>query len=171
MKINSKINIDTKELEKLIKAFKDEKLVKVGILGGSKKEGKTMASIGIIQEYGSIINNIPKRSFIKEPLVAHLKDFVFKHIPTIGKSLFIDKDVLKAYNVLGLIAVDIIQISFQNKNDGKWKANSPLTINGGWIKNKRTGKPVFIKGKGVDNPLILTGDLVRSITYKIIEKK
>jgi len=46
--------------------------------------------------------------------------------------------------------------------------NSPVTVHGGWIRRKgmRAGYPV--PGKGFDKPLVDTGELYRSFTYRII---
>lgn len=170
MKVNCKVNTDTKELDKLIKNFKDTKYVKVGILGGQKQDGVSLAFIGLIQELGSVINNIPARSFLKEPITSHLKEEIVKYKDKIKQYLFIEKDMTATYNLLGTIGVRISIGSFKNKNDGKWDKNSPITINGGWMRNKSTGQYIYVKGKGTDNPLIHTGELSRSITYQLIDK-
>jgi hypothetical protein len=48
--------------------------------------------------------------------------------------------------------------------------NSYVTVHGGWIRNKISGKPVYIEGKGKNQPLVDNGDLLRSITYQVIGK-
>lgn len=171
MKFDVKIEQDTKELDKLIANFKDTKIVNVGIIGGEQKDEISLASIGAVQELGSVINNIPRRSFIKEPLLAHLSKKIKRQKEKLKQYLFIDKRLDEAYNLMGNTAVDIIIRSFRNKNNGKWAPNAPITINGGWMKNKKSGKLVYIKGKDKDNPLIDTGRLRRSITYELIDKK
>lgn len=171
MKFDVKIKQDTKELDKLIANFKDTKIVNVGIIGGEQQDGISLASIGAVQELGSVVNNIPRRSFIKEPLLAHLSEKIKRQKEKLKQYLFIDKRLDEAYNLMGNTAVDIIIRSFRNKNDGKWVPNAPITINGGWMKNKKTGKLIKIKGKDKDNPLIDTGRLRRSITYELIDKK
>ena len=171
MKFDVKIEQDTDELDKLIQNFRDTKIVNVGIIGGEQQDGMPMASIGMVQEFGSVVNNIPKRSFIKEPLLAHLSEKIKSEKDKLKQYLFIDKRLDEAYNLMGNTAVDIIIRSFRNKNNGKWAPNAPITINGGWMKNKKTGKLIYIKGKDKDNPLIDTGRLRRSITYELIDKK
>ena len=155
MKFDVKIKQDIKELDKLIANFKDIKIVNVGIIGGEQQDGIPMASIGMVQEFGSVVNNISKRSFIKEPLLAHLSEKIKRQKEKLKQYLFIDKRLDEAYNLMGNTAKSIIISSFKNKNDGQWAPNAPSTI----------------KKKGVDNPLIDTGRLRRSITYELIDKK
>lgn len=171
MKFDVKIKQDTKELDKLIQTFKDTKIINVGVISGEQQDGISLASIGSVQELGSVVNNIPRRSFIKEPLLAHLSEKIKSQKEKLKQYLFIDKRIDEAYNLMGNTAVEIITQSFRNKNDGKWAPNAPITINGGWMKNKKTGKLIYIKGKDKDNPLIDTGRLRRSITYELIDKK
>jgi hypothetical protein len=53
--------------------------------------------------------------------------------------------------------------------DNGWAPNAPITIHGGWMLNKVTGKPIYIKGKHSERPLIDTGSLrqsIKAIYYK-----
>mgnify|MGYP004547983203 CR=1 FL=1 len=159
-----KTDLDIKGLNNLLSGLKQELKVKVGVLGGKEKKRKgeeeapTLAFVGQIQEFGSVSKKIPKRSFIREPLQKHLKKKVEQNKDKIKKAIFDNVnnkvDVKKAYELLGIIAQSIIQESFHNKNDGKWPRNKPSTI----------------ARKGFDNPLIDTGRLSKSITYKVVKK-
>lgn len=171
MKFDVKIEQDTKELDKLIANFKDTKIVNVGIIGGEQQDEISLASIGAVQEFGSVVNNIPRRSFIKEPLLAHLSEKIKRQKEKLKQYLFIDKRLDEAYNLMGNTALEIITHSFKNKNDGQWDPNAPITINGGWMKNKVNGKLIKIKGKKKDNPLINEGRLRNSIKFELIDKK
>ena len=53
---------------------------------------------------------------------------------------------------------------FFTDEDNNWQPNSPITIYGGWMRNKVSGKPIYIKGKGSDKPLIDTGSLRSSVS-------
>ena len=53
---------------------------------------------------------------------------------------------------------------------GHLAANAPITVSGGWMRNHKSGKPVFIHGKGGATPLLDTGQLVNAFGYKIKEK-
>jgi hypothetical protein len=45
--------------------------------------------------------------------------------------------------------------------------NAPLTVQGGWIRNFVSGRPVHVEGKGFDKPLYDTGELYSSFDYEI----
>ena len=163
------INIDITKLDKLIKNTKylNEHIVKVGVLGGNYKQNKqhknkinkkpkisnkskTIASIGLIQELGSITLKIPARSFIKEPLNDNLTKKI-KELSNINNKLYrlLLNNPNKLLDVLGLMGKNIIQDSFIH-ND--WLPNSPITI-----QKKKSSKP-----------LIDTGLLRKSIDYEVI---
>ena len=52
---------------------------------------------------------------------------------------------------------------------GTWKENAPITIHGGWMHNKKTGKLFYVKGKKSSRPLVDTGNMVQSIHTGIIK--
>ena len=148
------ININTTKLDKLFKNTKylNKHIVKVGVLDGSydNKNNKTIASIGLIQELGSITLKIPARSFIKEPLNDNLTKKI-KELSNINNKLYrlLLNNPNKLLDVLGLMGKNIIQDSFIH-ND--WLPNSPITI-----QKKKSSKP-----------LIDTGLLRKSIDYEVI---
>ena len=47
--------------------------------------------------------------------------------------------------------------------------NSPVTVNGGWIWNRKARKGVYVPGKGFDKPLVDTGALYDAFNYEIGE--
>lgn len=155
------IKFDDGELKKLTKLFKNMNyVVKVGILGGKyvetddNKTPQTVALVGMVQEFGSIKNNIPERSFIRKPLKRHLQQEIEKS-RTLKEAIFNTRESYKAkYNILGVIAQNIITDSFKNLGDGNWIPNAPATI----------------KRKGSSQPLIDTGRLRKSITYEILKQ-
>ena len=48
-------------------------------------------------------------------------------------------------------------------------ANSPVTVNGGWIYNRKAHKAVYVPGKGKNKPLFDTGALYAAFDYEIEE--
>lgn len=48
--------------------------------------------------------------------------------------------------------------------------NAPITLSGGWMRNRKSGKPVHITGKSGALPLYDTGQLVAAFGYKIKDK-
>lgn len=72
------------------------------------------------------------------------------------------EQVVKA---LGISAKDETKATIANFGE---PANAPITVNGGWMRNRITGKPFYVEGKGKNQPLVDNGDLLRSITYQVI---
>ena len=48
--------------------------------------------------------------------------------------------------------------------------NAPLTVEGGWIRNFSSQKPVHVEGKGFSKPLYDTGELYDDFDYEITER-
>jgi hypothetical protein len=162
------IKIDLSKLEKFAKDLKDltKKQVKVGILNSKVNDkGVTLAGIGAVMELGSVINKTPARSFLKAPIENNFYNKL--------KDLKLDLNNIKnIHDELGKRAVETIKQSFDNASDGKnkWVANAEITINGGWMRNKKSGKVFYVKGKGTGkNPLTNTGNLKNSIEYEVKE--
>ncbi len=161
MQNNIKIEVDDKNLKKFRESLdKLDYVVKVGILGGkydNAEGGKfppTIATVGLIQEFGSIKRNIPERSFIRKPLKNHLKEELNKS-KTFNKVIFNESaSPIDKYNILGAIAQNIIIDSFENLGDGTWAPNAPSTI----------------RQKGSSHPLIDTGRLRKSITFELVKQ-
>ena len=47
--------------------------------------------------------------------------------------------------------------------------NSPLTVEGGWMYNRKARKAVYVKGKGFNKPLFDTGTLYDAFGYEVEE--
>ncbi len=174
-KINFKFtDNDLKGLKNLQESLKKMENIqaRVGVFGGKYPQtGESIASVAYLHEFGdstprsfkykgqniTIKNGIPTRSFLRVPLNKK------------RKKIIIDKDFMKAYIAVSLMqgkpekpiklmatnAYDVIQEAFATKGFGKWLPN----------KNHE-----YIKLKGSTTPLIDTGLLRSSITYKIEEK-
>lgn len=133
--------------------------VKIGILGGDdarQGEGAPLgnAGIGVIQEFGSISNGIPPRSFLRMPLETK-KDRLEATFEKAGvKQKLLEGDAKGALQSLGFVAEQIIDDAFKSHGFGKWAPNAPSTI----------------AKKGSSKPLIDTSQLRRSITSKVQEK-
>jgi hypothetical protein len=54
--------------------------------------------------------------------------------------------------------------------DGGFIENAPITIEGGWMKNKKSGKPFYVEGKKSAQPLIDSGRMRQSVNFVIQEK-
>lgn len=153
------IKLDRKKLDNLLKISKDVYKVKVGVINGGGEKAPdgnlTVAGYGYINEVGSIINNIPQRSFIRSPLSLKLKQEMLRLKETYAKLFFKEQKIKEAYNILGLSCKGIILDAFSTSNGGAWAPNSAFTI----------------KKKGSSKPLIDTGRLRKSIDFKVIKNK
>lgn len=104
----------------------------------------TNAEIGMVHEYGSKSRNIPKRSWLKMPLITQ-SDKLFGE----AKQLLHDmcnENIEKQYKLLGASAEAIIQRAFATSGFGSWK------------------KPKYRDGK----PLVDTSQLRNSVTSAVV---
>lgn len=151
-----RVFFEDKKLKKLINVVKDidKKKVRVGVLGGDYEDGTNIAFIAMVHEMGSVVRNIPSRSFIKSPLETHLKDRLKEINEILDKVLKLEFNVNKAFHFLGITGKNICLDSFKTKGDGTWV---PL-------------KEQTIKRKKSSSPLIDTGRLRKSINYDLVNK-
>ena len=142
-----------KAYENQIKTFK-KSVIKIGLpekVANNPHDDSvlTVAQVGRIHEYGVPEKNIPKRSFIREPIIdnqKNIKKLIKKKFEEVSQNR---TSSLKALNQLGLYGQGLSQKSFTNNN---WDSLNPATIK---AKN------------GKSNPLINTGQLRQSITYSV----
>ena len=133
-----------KELEKLAKSLRGPDLVKVGLPKGSNDypDGTSVIMVGTVHEFGSPAKNIPQRSYLRSTVENNKRLY---------KSMFkkladrIIKDKITKKEALGLIGLQV-------QTDVRQKITD--------IKD-----PALKSRDG--NPLIDTGHLRQSITYKV----
>lgn len=172
------IKADLSELQKIVKDMGHNFYTRVGIIGanaskhhkvaetktlksGKKKRVKTkevgdmtMSEIGIIQEFGSMANNIPPRSFLRMPLEEKKRDIIrFLSSPPI-RAMISKGEIKRAFDALGAEALGIILDAFATRGFGHWADNSQRTID----------------KKLSDSPLIDIGELRKSITWDVKQK-
>ena len=132
--------------------------VSIGVFGGahsitSKSGGKrsiTMPDLAAIHEYGSQSRNIPERSFLRASIQLNRSKYG-KFLVSEVKSLLLGRTTtLKIKQILGMQAAADVQMFMVN---GKF---APL-------------KAKTIKRKGSSKPLIDTGQLRQSITYRVVD--
>ena len=121
------------------------------------------AQILQLMEYGSPINNIPKRELLA-PVVNKYSVQISAALEKIISAL-LQNNTGQADILMQRLALRVENWckKFFTDEDNNWEPNAPITIYGGWMRNKVTGKPIYIKGKGSDRPLIDTGALRQSI--------
>ncbi len=179
---NAYVKSDTTLMDNLLKGIEMKLAARVGILGASgrnrvvrqdgetfkafqkrlrhflksdkaKGDSPTNADIGLAHEVGVKSRNLPRRSWLKEPLEDHLS----QHFAKLGK-VAIEKMLFANYQIayaqLGVIGEIIVQKGFETGGYGKWK---PL-------------KAATIAAKGSDAILIDTAQLRRSVTSEVVKK-
>lgn len=155
-----KANLDG--LNKLVKTLKEDYFVRVGIIGTQAKtehedSSLTNAEIGTFHEFGT--ETLPRRSFLEDPLREKLnfKNAAFRKATTkeAWKQIVNKGNQKKFMHHLGSYALQVIADAFETQD---WQ---PLTES--YVKQKeRQGLST--------NILTATGQLRRSISYKVLEK-
>lgn len=131
---------------------------------GNPKPTYNNAQILQLMELGSPINNIPRRELLG-PVLKKYENQILESLQQVIEAL-LDNNESKADMLMEKLALRVQNWckQFFTDSDNNWQPNSPITIYGGWMRNKVTGKPIYIKGKGSDKPLIDTGALRQSIS-------
>lgn len=150
------VKINTGGMDKFAEQLKNAYVV-VGVMG-SKDEKGSITEYAYAHEFGSIKNNLPRRSFLKDPLEKHLPKGVKRIKKTLTK-LIVEGRIDEALEILGMKGVEIVKKAFQTSNDGEWKELAPATIRA-MSKKRRKGWKILVD----------TGDLVGSITSKVIKE-
>ena len=137
-----------------------------GVIKRGSKKGQpkkiTIAEEAFYNCMGVPEMNIPPRDY-QTRTVNENKETWKKY----AKKALKTQSTLKVVKALGISAKDETKATIANFGE---PGNAYVTIHGGWIRNKVSGKMVYIEGKGKDQPLVDNGDLLRSITYQIVGK-
>lgn len=167
------MKIDLSGIEKMLKGMKREftdgpKGAKAGYLSGDK--GKIaqadtnppdVSQIAIWNEFGTYATDYRPRPFMREAQrTANVR------CEKVVKALLDDGTDMET--VTKQIAQLLSEEMKRSIRHGNWDPNSPITINGGWMRNKKSGKLFYVKGKKSSHPLIDTGNMVQSIHTAII---
>jgi phage gpG-like protein len=132
--------------------------VSIGVFGGahsitSKSGGKrsiTMPDLAAIHEYGAPSRKIPERSFLRASITLNQGKYGKYLLGEVKDLLLLRTTPTKIKQVLGMQAAADVQMFMVN---GKF---APL-------------KAKTIKRKGSSKPLIDTGQLRQSITYRVVD--
>jgi phage gpG-like protein len=131
--------------------------VKVGIFGSklSRTEpGANNPTIGAVHEFGSVSKGIPRRSFLRVPIIEYLPPAMVALGADHWEQLIFANGFMAALAQLGVLAVSVVQDAFATGGYGKWAALKRATI--------RRKKSSAI--------LIDTGQLRRSVHFKVFAK-
>lgn len=185
-RLANKVKFEMDNLTKLLRSLKqdDNKIIRVGIIGSKAKSdhgGLTNAELGTFHEFGGKGGKRPpRRSFLAEPLSMKLNISKDKGLKKSAfKNLFKKNKADTFLADLGAKAVQIVEGAFLTAGYGTWKPLAAATW-ASWEKKKgikgwQTGNIArFRKGLRMSldrTPLIDTGKLKGSISFKVIKKK
>lgn len=171
MRKQTVISVNLDGLNKLTKDCKNTH-ARVGVLAGNniRPGGDDVSNydLALIHEFGTLDDRTPARSFLRMPIESHGKELV-KFAEKNSDLLLKDGNVLAFFNKLGAWGRGIILQAFATGGFGKWSPKAEITLNGGWM--NRNGKSFFVKGNpGKTSPLIVSGELERSISWDVQQK-
>ena len=156
-----------KKVNQCVAWMKSHKL-NIGLTSKAPARSKWLFSI---HENGSPIKGIPARPALRPALMSATFTKLYKDYMRTAYDCAMDgnlEGVKAAYNTLGMLGVYAIQ----NRIDSHIPPpNSPITLHGGWMRDKVSGKPIHVKGKSGDTPLVDTGQYRNSFAYEIVYKK
>jgi len=150
---SGKVKVDDKkwrELRKRLEAMGADKAhVRVGVLSDDSHGDIGMIELAAIHEFGSEAAGIPERSFIRRTFRDRKEELTqLLHVLT-HKIVTNKMTILQALNTLGLWGANAVKQTITQSD-----IPPPL-------------KPSTIARKGSDKPLVDTGQLVNSITWKV----
>jgi len=150
-------------------AFLKNSRVLIGIpaaSGGS--DDLTNAELAFLHSNGSPVNHIPPRPFL-EPAIEQAKEDIAQRMKAAVEAAVSGNtgEAMDELDKAGLYGENAAKEYFTG---GHFAPNAPITVEGGWMRNRVSGRPVKVKGKGSSTPLIDTGSLRSSITH-VIEQK
>ena len=161
------IHDDPEQLEQRIRALQKLKTMKVKV-GLPASAGDRLRFILAVQEHGSPMMRIPSRPVIRPALAKpETRSAMAEAMKEAARAAWEGEDPRAALEAAGQAGADGIRAYIDS---GIPPPNSPVTVNGGWIRNRAAGKSVYIPGKGKNKPLYDTGALYEAFDYEIEEE-
>ena len=159
--------LEKNSLEDRLKALRklSETKVKVGL---PRSAGGRLRFILAVQQHGSPLMRIPARPVIRPALAREeTRAAMAEGLRGAAQSAWEGKDPHEALEAAGQAGADGIRAYIDSHIP---PPNSPVTVNGGWIWNRKAHKGVYVSGKGFDKPLFDTGALYDTFGYEIVEE-
>lgn len=140
-------------------------VVRVGIFGekNSRNDGMTNAELGAIHEFGVMSKNIPPRSFLRMPIAFKQND-ILKKTSAGAPALLAQGRLIQILENLGRACMEVVIGAFRSSGYGNWPKDKPRTAA---HKLTSKGKKATAKNIAKDLPLVDTGQLQRSILWKV----
>ena len=138
--------------------------VKVGLLASA---GGRLHFILAVQEHGSLLMHIPPRPVIRPALARpETRAAMAEAMKDAVQAAWEGEDPHPALEAAGQAGADGIRADIDSHIP---PPNSPVTVHGGWIYNRKARKGVYVSGKGFDKPLYDTGALYDAFDYEVEE--
>ena len=145
------VNGTIDQLQRELKRFAEDNYVTIGIhedAGNHDDDDITNASLGAIHEFGADTANIPARPWLNPGVNAGNEEY----LTIIERAVSNGEPIKQALERVGVVAVGMVQ---KYMTELRTPPNAPSTI----------------KAKGSSNPLIDSGVLRQSVTYKVTSTK
>ena len=140
--------------------------VKVGLPASA---GSRLRLILAVQEHGSPLMRIPSRPVIRPALAKpETRSAMAEAMKNAVRAAWDGNDgaARAALESAGQAGADGIRAYIDSHIP---PANSPVTVSGGWIFNRKARKAVYVPGKGKNKPLFDTGALYAAFDYEVEE--
>ena len=161
------IHDDPELLTERLRALKKLKSTEVKV-GLPSSAGGRLHFILAVQEHGSPIMRIPPRPVIRPALSKpETRAAMAEAMKGAVQAAWSGEDPRPSMEAAGRAGADGIRKYIDSNIP---PPNSPVTVNGGWIWNRKAKKGVYVRGKGSDKPLFDTGTLYDAFDYEITEE-
>ena len=129
--------------------------------------GESIAKVARWNEFGTRAG-VPSRPFLRTTIVEKERMWHELLKTLIQRAIDDGKPFTPALKLFGEQVKKDIQETILS---GGWKPNATITQEGGWMRNKVSGKPFYVIGKGTGKtPLIDTGTMLKSIDVRTDEE-
>jgi hypothetical protein len=146
----AELKFDLTNLKNFAKQLQIKREVQVGIFEDSNRnDGKSNAEIGYKHEFGSPLEHLPMRSWLRKPIYERGQQLA----EAVNASLEQDLSLPNAYKALAKEAEHIVEGAFASGGYGEWKLLSDMTV----------------ANKGNDTILIETGQLKNAVKAKVVK--
>ena len=129
--------------------------------------GTSIARVARWNEFGTR-QGMPQRPFLRTTIMDNEKKWHELLKTLLQRAIDENKAFTPALKLFGEEVKKDIQETILA---GGWKPNATITIQGGWMRNKISGKPFYVVGKGTGKqPLVNTGTMLKSIQVRTDEE-
>lgn len=126
--------------------------------------GASIIDVAIWNNFGVPEMNIPRRNFMT-PASNEWQKYFEQMAQVYGDEIINgDMNIDNFLDAMGQEGASIISDAIVKI---KRPPNAPITLKGGWMRNKKSGKPFMVEGKKSTIPLVDSGDLSKAPTYEI----